>query len=100
MLPSHDESVPCGEKVNDGTKASLAAVSCASTIFTLRAALSKSTLFSRPCSISACNCGSVNTSRQGRLPKLAVSRTASVSLTDAVSRTRPVVLTSGRSYLL
>ena len=44
------------------------------------------------------NCGSVNTSLQGRLPKLAVSA-ANVSFTDAVSRYSPaVVMSSGLSY--
>ena len=92
--------VPWGEKVNEGTKASLATFNCASTICTLRAALSMLTLLSSPFSMSACSCGSVNTLLQGRLPKLVVSATASVSATEAESRTSPAVFTSGRSYLV
>ena len=99
-MPSQEAIVPCGEKVKPGTKASLATMSWSSTIFTLRAALSRLVLLFKPCSMSDCSCGSVNTVRQARLPKLVVSLTASVSVLLCTSRTSPVVFTSGRSYLL
>ena len=83
-----------------GRKASLATFSMSSIIFTLSAALARSVLFSSACSMSACNCGSVNTSRHGMLPKFSSLLTTSVSTSLVTSRNSPVVFTSGRSYLL
>ena len=95
---SHDETAPCGVKENCGTKASFAAASCASTIFTFSAAFRMFTLWSRPCCMRACRCGSVNTSRHGRLPNDAVS--AAMVPVVVMPRVTPTAFTSGRSYLL
>jgi hypothetical protein len=55
VCPSHDESVPWGVSEMEGRNANFEERSCASTIFTLRAAFCKSKLYFNPVSISPCN---------------------------------------------